>query len=156
VSPLAGMHSLYSCTYAPKCFNSYDTYNEWIAHEETTHTPHPEIYFCGEIVDDGYRVEQCNASFRDQYDFAEHLQEKHDMHLASVFELDSHAVGQRTQNFWCWFCKSVVDVPSGDQEVWAMERFTHIEEHFLGRGGPRMMIANWVPIFMVATEEEFR
>jgi hypothetical protein len=84
------MHSLYSCTYAPKCFNTYDTYDKWITHEETAHAPHPEIYFCGEIVDDGYCVEQCNAGFRDQYDFAEHLQENHDMHLASAFELDSH------------------------------------------------------------------
>jgi hypothetical protein len=37
-----------------------------------------------------------------------------------------------------------------------MERFADIEKHFLGRDGPRMTIANWVPIFMVATEEEFR
>jgi hypothetical protein len=92
-------------------------------------------------------------------EFEEYLELTHKITVVSDGELDRHAIGPGTRNFWCGFCKKVVDLPSGDSggdEVWAMKRYTHIEDHYLGGNGPRMLVEKWVPIFMVATEEVLR
>lgn len=81
-----------------------------------------------------------------------HLGGVHELEIVEDDEIEDHAVGVRTCNYWCSFCSEVRMPECGAPEAREVSRFDHIEAHFLGFGGPRLGVSDWDGIFIFKSD----
>ncbi len=74
-----------------------------------------------------------------------HLRTGHGIHEPAVLEkkLADCRMGRNFESrFWCGFCQKTIE-PTGAGGPTHTERFDHIDDHFNGRGTPKMEIHEW-------------
>jgi hypothetical protein len=143
----------YSCTtvFATGCTNSFSTKSEWVCHEATQHFQAPS-WHCGWA--NNYH-EGCLTPYIESDAFKLHLRLCHhvaDDDMARRFQECQKNALRNPLCFWCGFCRQTIFTLSttmtnreGRHGLW-MERFDHIEDHFLGRHGQdARVIIDWLP-----------
>lgn len=135
----------YGCTYSPECKKTFGSKHDWQRHENTQHF-RVELWRCGEERTGGG---VCAKVFHRRVSFFDHLRTQHkisdDKTLAE--KCDKCRIGRNySARFWCGFCNKLIDFTKRGYEAWN-ERFSHIDEHFMGRHGREVVdIVNWIPM----------
>lgn len=124
----------YGCT-ADGCDKRFGSKNDWKRHENGQHNQN-DAWYCNK---------ECAQFSNRREGFETHLRNFHRMidegaiqeRLASN-RLGSHCSG----SFWCGFCRDLIATSDDDNRT--VERFNHIDNHFMGRQGfPKQSIEDW-------------
>lgn len=132
----------YACTFA-FCDKKFGSKNDWKRHENSQHYQH-ELWKCNEKTDSN-PDSICGKPCHRREQFRAHLAKDHSIMSPSTVDskLEQCQVGQNCDSsFWCGFCNKVIDVEEKGLKAWA-SRFNHIDDHFSGRGRPKMDISQW-------------
>lgn len=134
----------YGCTFLT-CKKVFGSKNDWKRHENSQHF-HLEIWRCAETKPD---EPACTKVCYRRMTFQEHLRKDHHISDETIIQTktDECKIGRNCQSrFWCGFCGKSVDLKRKGLEAWT-ERFDHIDDHFMGRGGvPKQSITEWIPV----------
>ncbi|KAL2017638.1 hypothetical protein VTK56DRAFT_1906 [Thermocarpiscus australiensis] len=135
----------YACTFA-KCDRRFGSKNDWKRHESSQHFQ-LEIWRCAEKTANGPDNEkECGKVCHRRESLKSHLERDHDIRDESDLEkkLAECRMGRNFESrFWCGFCQKTIE-PTGTGGPAHSERFDHIDDHFMGRGGmPRADIKDW-------------
>ncbi|KAF4125727.1 ZnF C2H2 [Geosmithia morbida] len=115
----------YGCTVS-QCPQNFGSKNDWKRHESSQHNPN-DLWHCNCNHAGG----SCGSS-------------------SSSSSGVGVGAGHCTSSFWCGFCRSLISVVVGDRSSSPPvpspidQRFNHIDDHFMGRGGlPVKNIKEW-------------
>ncbi len=89
--------------------------------------------------------EECGRVCHRLESLKSHLRTGHGIHDPAVLEkkLADCRMGRNFESrFWCGFCQKTIE-PTGSGGPMHTERFDHIDDHFNGRGTPKMDIDEW-------------
>lgn len=132
----------YGCTYF-NCTKKFGSKNDWKRHENSQHFQ-LEVWKCNEKLKDS-PDSICGKACHRRETFKYHLQKDHEIQDPKAIEQkwEDCRVGRNCETrFWCGFCKKIVEIKEKGLEAWT-ERFNHIDDHFSGRVGEKMMIDQW-------------
>lgn len=132
----------YACTFI-FCDKKFGSKNDWKRHENSQHYQH-ELWKCNERVPTDPN-DTCGKTCHRREQFRAHLAKDHSITTPADIELklEQCLVGQNCDsNFWCGFCRMVIEVEDKGLKAWT-SRFDHIDDHFSGRGCPKMDISQW-------------
>ncbi|KAF5019262.1 hypothetical protein F66182_8737 [Fusarium sp. NRRL 66182] len=130
----------YGCTFAG-CTKKFGSKNDWKRHESIQHYQ-LETWVC-DCTKPG-SVESCGKVCCRRESFRNHLTKEHS--ISDLAKLEDKVDGCRKgrhcdTHFWCGFCLTTIEIRETDN-TWA-KRCDHIDNHFSGRGTPKMHISEW-------------
>jgi hypothetical protein len=130
----------YGCTF-PKCQKYFGSKNDWKRHETSQHYQ-SEAWRCEEKINGATCTKVYSSA-----DFARaHLTKMHKVTDPEAVErkIEARRIGANYQaRFWCGFCLEIIDLTEMGVDAWT-ERFNHIDEHFMGKGGrAKQSIMEW-------------
>lgn len=133
----------YACTF-DFCDKRFGSKNDWKRHENSQHYQ-LELWKCNERNHSNTNGDMCGKTCHRREQFRAHLTKDHQITTPADLEqkLEQCLVGQNCDSkFWCGFCHAVISVEERGLKAWA-SRFNHIDEHFSGRGRPKVDISQW-------------
>jgi hypothetical protein len=87
--------------------------------------------------------------------FHEHLKEAHQLDdNAITVQSELCRMGRNArERFWCGFCTKLIDLKARGTDAWT-ERFSHIDDHFMGHGLARQGIQDWFLVDRARPKED--
>jgi hypothetical protein len=130
----------YGCTFS-KCQKSFGSKNDWKRHETSQHYQH-ETWRCDEKINGV----TCTKVYFSADIARAHLTKTHKVTDPEAVErkIEARRVNRNNQeNFWCGFCEKIRNLTQKGVDGWT-ERFNHIDDHFMGKGGLiKQSITEW-------------
>lgn len=113
------MSPIYGCTISQHCTATFDNYTDWVMHEDLTHAPSFNVWYC-----------ICKEGYYNLEDFENHFKAKHtDLEFKPRDFLLGPSLGER---FYCGFCKKVIISDNPRWIGWTFSRYCHVQSHFEG------------------------
>lgn len=116
---------------------------DWMLHENSQHPAPPDSWHCSEAIDDG---RSCSKVYYSRQTYQQHLKVGHritDDRYVQRKSCSACVPGAFPPHFWSGFCVEIVKHRKKGLDAW-IERFDHIDDHFVGRGLAKRRIAEWI------------
>lgn len=130
----------YGCTFS-KCQKSFGSKNDWKRHETSQHYQQ-ETWRCDEKINGA----TCTKVYFSADIARAHLTKMHKVTDPEAVErkIEARRINANNQSrFWCGFCREIRELTHKGVDGWT-ERFNHIDNHFMGKGGlMKQSITEW-------------